>query len=124
MHTVFSNKCQGFGVGTLIPPSVKNVFRDDLTRNDLEIIWNEIKVEGKKVLIGNMYVPPYNEEQLEILDRVLENIRNENIILLGDFNARNTIWDKQATKNTKLGEILEDIIQRHGLHIVTDVDHT
>ena len=48
MHTVFKDKSLGFGVGTLIPPSVKNVFRDDLIRDDLEIVWNEIKTEGEK----------------------------------------------------------------------------
>ena len=49
MHTIFKDKNLGFGVETLIPPSVKNVFRDDLIRDDLEIVWNEIKTEGEKV---------------------------------------------------------------------------
>ena len=48
MHTIFKDKSLGFGVGTLIPQSVKNVFRDDLIRDDLEIVWNEIKTEGEK----------------------------------------------------------------------------
>ena len=38
MHTFFKNKSLGFGVGTLLPPSVKNVFRDDLIRDDLDIV--------------------------------------------------------------------------------------
>ena len=45
------------------------------------------------------------------------------VILLGDFNARNTVRDKHAQQNTKLGAISEDNIQRHSLYIATDVDH-
>ena len=54
----------------------------------------------------------------------MESLKNETIILLGDFNARNTVWDKHAKQNTKLGAILDSIIQRHSLYIATDVDHT
>ena len=76
------------------------------------------------VLIGNIYVPPNNEEQLHTPDKVLECLKNETIILLGDFNARNTAWDNHFKQNTKLDAILEDIIQWHSLYIATDVDHT
>ena len=43
-----------------------------IIRDDLEIVWNEIKTYGKKVLIGNIYVPP-NEEQLHTLDARVKN---------------------------------------------------
>ena len=46
MHTIFKNKSLGFGVGALQPPSVKSVLRDDLIRDDLEIVWNEIKTDS------------------------------------------------------------------------------
>ena len=39
MHTIYRNKNSGFGVATLIPTSVKNVFRDDLTNGNLESVW-------------------------------------------------------------------------------------
>ena len=52
MHTIYRNKNSGFGVATLIPTSVKNVFRDDLTNENLESVWSEMKIEGKVVLIG------------------------------------------------------------------------
>ena len=38
MHTIYKNKNAGFGVGTLIPISTKNIFRDDYFNSDLEII--------------------------------------------------------------------------------------
>ena len=33
----------------------------------MEIVWSEIKTEGIKVFVGNIYVPPNNEEQLHTL---------------------------------------------------------
>ena len=35
---IFKNKSLRFGVGTLLTPSVNNIFRDDLIRDDLEIV--------------------------------------------------------------------------------------
>ena len=35
MHTIYRNENIGFGVVTLIPTSVKSVFRDDLTNDNL-----------------------------------------------------------------------------------------
>ena len=63
------------------------------------------------MLVENIYVPPNSEEQLHTLEKVLESLKIETIILLGDFNAKNTVWDKYAKQNTKLGAILEYIIQ-------------
>ena len=71
-------------------------------------MWNEIKTQGKKVFIGNIYIPPYNEEQLHTLDKVLESLNNDTITLLGDFIARSTVWDKHTKQKTKLEAILED----------------
>ena len=63
------------------------------------------------MLIGNISVPLNNEEQLHTLDKVLESLNSETIILLGDVNARNTVWDNHVKQSTRLGAILEDIIQ-------------
>ena len=43
---------------------------------------------------------------------------------MGDFNSRNKIWDKNLTRNTKMGNILEHMITQHNLFLSTDVDHT
>ena len=123
-YTILKNKTLGLGVGTLLPLSVKNFFRDDLIMYDQEIVWNEIKTEGKKVLAENIYVPPNNEEQLHTFDKVLDSFKNEIIILLGDFNARNSVWDKHVKQNTKLGAILGDVIQRLSIYIALNVNHT
>ena len=51
MHTILDQKTLGYGVSTLLTYNMKKVFQDDLIRNDLEIVWNEIHIEGKRVLI-------------------------------------------------------------------------
>ena len=50
MFTKFQNKAMGFGVGTLVSSAQKNVFRDSLSQKGLEIIWNEMQIQGKKTL--------------------------------------------------------------------------
>ena len=77
-----------FVAGTILPPSVKNIFRDDLVKNDLEIVGNKIKTEEKKVRVVNTYVPPNSEGHN--LEKVFESLKNDSIILLGDFVARKT----------------------------------
>ena len=124
MHSNFKDKALGFGVGTIIPKDTKNVFRHDLTNQHLELIWNELEIQGQKVLIGNIYIPPNMESHLYMLDKELEKHQGKKLILLGDFNSRNKVWDKNSKRNTKMGNILEEIINRHSLFIATDVDNT
>ena len=122
-YTKNKNKTMGFGVGTFVSNCIKNVFRDDIN-TDLELIWNEMQIKGKTVLIGNIYISPHNVDQLHKLDIELEKRKGENIILLGDFNSRNKTWDKNVGRNTKMRNILENIINCHNLHIETEVDFT
>ena len=72
MHIIYRNKNSGFGVATFIPTSVKNIFRDDLTNDNLESVWSKVKIERKAVLIGNIYIASENENQLHRLDNELE----------------------------------------------------
>ena len=124
MHTIYRNKNSGFGVATLIPTSVKNVFRDDLTNDNLESVWSEMKIEGKVVLIGNIYIAPGNENQLHRLDNELEQHKDKSILLVGDFNSRSNNWDKNIRQSNKMDKTFEDIINRHGLNIATDAPYT
>ena len=124
MHTIFDQKTLGHGVGTLLPYNMQNVFRNDLIRNDLEMVWIKIHIEGKKVLIGNFYVSPKNVEQLYILEEVLEKLRSKDLMIIEDFNARNSVWDKHCKSSSKLGVVLEYVIPRHDLYVATNTDHT
>ena len=59
-----------------------------------------------------------------ILDWFLEDQRDKAIIILGDFNAWNTFWDNHINQNNKMGTVLDELIQKHGLYVATDLDHT
>ena len=124
MHTIYRNKNSGFGVATLIPTSVSNVFRDDLTSDNLESVWSEMKTKGKVVLIGNIYIAAGNENQLHGLDNELKQHKDKSILLAGDFNSRSNTWDKNIRQSNKMGKTLEDIINRYGLNIATDPLYT
>ena len=77
-----------------------------------------MQIQGKKTHVGNIHIPPGNENHLHILDMELEKHKDENIILIGDFNSRNT------NNNSRMGLLLEDIINRHGLYIKTNTGFT
>ena len=97
--------------------------RGSLTHKDLDIIWNEMQIQGEKTLVGNINIPPGNENHPHILDMELEKHKGENILLIGDFN-RNKVWNRSASNNSRMGLILEDIINQHGLYITTNTDFT
>ena len=96
MFTNFQNKAMGFGVGTLVSSAQKNVFREDLSHKDLEIIWNEMQMQGEKTLVGNIYIPPGNENHLHILDMELEKHKFENILLTGGISIAETKYGTEA----------------------------
>ena len=78
MHKICKSKNGGFGDGTLIAILTKKVFQDGYINSDLEIIWNEMNIQNKDVLIRNIYVTPGKENQLKILDKELERHRGKN----------------------------------------------
>ena len=48
MFTNFKNKAMSFGVVTQVSSAQKNVFRENLSHKDLEIIWNEMQIQWEK----------------------------------------------------------------------------
>ena len=83
-----------------------------------------MKIEGKVVLIRNIYIAPGNENQLHRLDNELKQHKDKSILLVGDFNSRSNTWDEYFRQSNKMAKTLEDIINRHGLNIATDAPYT
>ena len=54
MHRIFRNKTLGYGIGTFLPNTTKNVFRQDLINQDLEMVWIELEINAKRVPIVNI----------------------------------------------------------------------
>ena len=67
--------------------------------------------------MGNVYIPPSDSEMLYKLDLELEKPNDIPLLLLGDFNARHTIWDKNCKAPNKNGKILKDITSQHNVQI-------
>ena len=88
------------------------------------MVWTELEINAKRVLIGNIYIPSNKIEQIHVLDRFLEDQIDKAIIILGDFNVRNTLWDKHINQNNKMGIAREELIKRHGFYVAADLDHT
>ena len=107
--STFTEKKLGFGVATLIKNDIKSVFVNNIQSN-LEAVWNLVETNGKQTLMGNVYVPPSDSEMLHKLDLELEKHNDVPLLLLGHFNARHPIWDKNCKSPNKNGKILEDII--------------
>ena len=67
--------------------------------------------------MGNVYIPPSDSEMLRKLDLALEKHNDILLLLLGDFNARHPIWDKNCKAPNKNGKILEDLMSQHNFQI-------
>ena len=55
----------------------KNVFGEDLSHKNLEIISNEMQIQGEKTIVVNIYIPPGIENDVHILDWNWKNTRVE-----------------------------------------------
>ena len=74
--------------------------------------------------MGNVYTPPNDSEMLYKLDLELEKHNDIPLLLLGDFNVRHPIWDKNCKAPDKNGRILEGITIRHNAQIQNDQNST
>ena len=73
MHTIFRNKTLGYGVRVFLPNTTKSVIRQGLINQAFEMVWTELEINAKRVLvIGNTCIPPNKIEQICVLDRFLE----------------------------------------------------
>ncbi|CAC5403688.1 unnamed protein product [Mytilus coruscus] len=68
-----------------------------------EIEWDKLKLKtAQDLIIGSFYMPHRNKTQLEELENSLEKIteenKNNNIILAGDFNCPDIMWDTLSVK--------------------------
>ena len=72
------------------------------------MVWTEIEINAKRMLIENIPVLPNKIEQLRFLEEQRE--KAIAIIILGDFNMQNTFWDKHINQNNKMGIALEELI--------------
>ena len=123
-RTGIKDKKQGYGVATLIKNDIKNIFREEKISNKIECIWNELLINNKRTLMANAYIPPNNHYMKDVLDYELEQHKHLPLTILGDFNAKHPMWDKNTKKPNKNGKLMADLIDRHNLIIQNDGNNT
>ena len=88
-------------------------------QSNLEAIWNLVEINGKQILMGNVYIPP-DSKMLHKFELEPEKCNDFPLLLLAEFNTRPPIWDKNCKAPKKSDEISHDIMSRHNVQIQND----
>ena len=99
----------GGGVALYIRETLDFELRDDILKEVMESISNEMKPEcSKSFFIVACYRPPKYETQTVIeMETLLNALNNENkeIILIGDINCDDLLIDEKSTMIKKLRDL-------------------
>jgi exonuclease III len=114
---------RGGGVCIYANSSLSCKRRDDLENPDLELLWLEIKLAPKSIMVGVCYRPPGMTrkqstkfiEDLQGSMSLVMALEADSTYLLGDFNDRCTQWTGRHP-NSELKEDLVDMTTSFGLH--------
>ena len=113
-------RCDSIGGGTTIYINNDYSFNDSLTfinnnENFIEGNSASIRLDSTELNISNFYIPPNKIINKHMLDSLK---LHENHLLLGDFNAKSTIWGSPA--RDARGRLLEDFIEENELVCLND----
>ncbi|KAI8484543.1 hypothetical protein Bbelb_378140 [Branchiostoma belcheri] len=69
----------------------------------------KFKNNNRKITLGSIYIPPGNKTQMMAFIRDLEQLKmkENNIIVTGDFNARHGSWDKKEKQEREVKKVLD-----------------
>ena len=91
---IVGDKTKGGGVLLYVKNSLQIVLREDVCNSEFpECVWGEIVIGTEKTLIGVCYRPPDSSKaQDDALYRMIREIKDKNILLMGDFNFPDINW--------------------------------
>lgn len=114
------NKVIGFPLKTATIIHNENIeifpMRTTQTMIIVKLTWNNVEL-----ITINCYFPPQTDTLPLILEieQFLRQIQpEENVLLVGDFNSKNTIWGGEVTD--KRGLELAEFVNRHDLNVLND----
>ena len=106
------------GVAVLVREDVPST-RIDL-RTTLQAVAVKIKLH-KSLTICSLYLPPNEQIDRLELDNLFQQLPG-NVLVLGDYNAHNTLWHSNRTCTR--GRIIETIVSKNDLIFLNGVDPT
>ena len=99
---------RGGGVLVYVTDKCRSMRRNDLEEDEVEILWVEVRMNQRTLLLGNMFRPPNaTSSVLDSLEVMLERAVSERkeVILMGDFNLNLLV---HSTETDRLLQITED----------------
>jgi hypothetical protein len=111
------------GAGMYVTLSIPHRRAKELEFPHTDLLWVELRLNHKKILVGSCYRPPgqTQEEVASFMSDLEDSLelafqqKPESVFLLGDLNDTCTVWDSDH-HNSELGLKLYDYINSHDLH--------
>ena len=91
----------GGGVVAYVPNHLKVHRRPDLETNDVDMLWLELRLRSRRILIGVTYRPPNDIDFFTHFDNISSRAcleTNKSLILIGDFNCNTLAPNSQNSK--------------------------
>ena len=108
---------EGGGAAVIVCPDIKSVPRREITA-DVEMVWCELYIRNTALLLGSVYVRPGDRVAMAELIKIMNSLKDRNIIVTGDLNAKHTAWFNDDV-NT-LGEDLNEFINASDYIVMND----
>ena len=108
---------KGGGVCIFLSNQLSGKRRSDLEDPDLELLWVEMKLSGhhRSFFVGCCYRSPQSGKHFfEKLEANLNKVIDHDLLLLGDFNAKNSEWFNADCTNPN-GIALKDLTDHFDL---------
>ena len=83
---------------------------NNTNKENIEISAIMVNLTGKIISLYNIYIHPKSKASIADLEQIKI---NNNCIIIGDFNAKSTLWGSSKTDNR--GKILENFIEKYSL---------
>lgn len=120
------------GVAIFCKHSIKSINTPTLDIKGLEACWTTTYIQGHPTIIGSIYIPPGEINNLDLLDKALGNLeQHENVLITGDLNCRHLLWERwhqhlpdRSSTSWQMGDKLLEMLDRHGYTVLNNGQYT
>jgi hypothetical protein len=123
--------CRAGGAAMYITHALPHRRALELELPNIDLLWIELQLNGKRILVGTCYRPP--GQSVDEVEMFMSNLNDsmelvfrsnpESIFLFGDYNDSSPIWDSDHNKS-ELGLRLYDFVNTNDLHqLITEPTH-